>query len=72
MQYGSEFDAAARINWKYATTRGIYGTPVFLLNGVWATDNAYLNATQWEQLIDSAINGDSIQAVRSSILRSIH
>jgi len=72
MQYGSDFDAAARINWKYATTRGIYGTPVFLLNGVWATDNAYLNTTQWEQLIDSAINGDSIQTVRSSILRSIH
>jgi len=56
MQYGSIYDANARVDWKYATTRAIYGTPIFLVNGVFATDDSSWTFTQWKQLIDSLLN----------------
>lgn len=46
----------ARINWKYATTRGIYGTPIFYVNGVWATDDSTWSFTQWRSLLDPLVS----------------
>jgi len=55
MQYGNDFDESARVNWKYGTTRGIYGTPEFYINGIFATDDPTWTYAQWTQLIDSLL-----------------
>jgi len=59
MEYGGEADEDARINWKYATTRGVYGTPIFFLNGVWATDDSSWTYDDWSQLIESLLNNNN-------------
>lgn len=56
MAYGSDFDAAARINWKYATTRGVYGTPMFFVNGVYVTDDASWTLQQWQSVINPLLS----------------
>ena len=38
----SNVNMATRISWKYATTRGMAGTPNYMLNGVWAPDASVL------------------------------
>eukprot|EP01118_Nematostelium_gracile_P008679 TRINITY_DN2876_c0_g1_i1.p1 TRINITY_DN2876_c0_g1~~TRINITY_DN2876_c0_g1_i1.p1 ORF type:complete len:220 (+),score=53.73 TRINITY_DN2876_c0_g1_i1:52-660(+) len=53
MTYGDNFDAQARINWKYGTTRGVYGTPIFFVNGVFVTDNAYWTFSQWQNVLNN-------------------
>jgi hypothetical protein len=48
MAYDNAFDSATRHSWKYGCSRGTYGTPMFLVNGVWF--NAALStwtADQW-------------------------
>jgi len=58
MQYGSDYDGNARIAWKYGTTRGVYGTPIFYVNGVFVTDQGW-TYQQWRSVIDPLINGTS-------------
>ena len=47
----------SRYAWKYGCSRGICGTPQFLVNGVMKPDGADYNAKQWKTFIDSLING---------------
>lgn len=51
----TDINWASRVSWKYATTRGMPGTPNYLLNGVWAPD-AYVLETQedWANWFNSA------------------
>jgi len=50
---------ATRISWKFAVTRGVSGTPGFLLNGVallFADDNGGAwNLTEWQAKIDPVL-----------------
>jgi 2-hydroxychromene-2-carboxylate isomerase len=55
MKYGSEFDSDARIEWKYATTRGVYGTPIYFVNGVFLPDASSWSFARWKKLIDSLL-----------------
>ena len=46
---------ATRVSWKYATTRGMPGTPNYLLNGVWAPDASVLETVEdWANWFGSA------------------
>lgn len=49
----------SRYAWKYGCSRGISGTPQFLVNGVHMPDGASYTATQWESFITSLINGSA-------------
>lgn len=51
LTYGNEYDGDSRIEWKYSAARGIYGTPIFYLNGVFVTDEIW-NFSQWKSVID--------------------
>lgn len=42
----------ARYAWKYAASRGVTGTPQFLVNGVHVPDAAEYTMAEWEQFID--------------------
>jgi len=55
MAYGSDQDANGRIAWKYACTRGVYGTPIFYVNGLFVTDDSSWTFTQWKNLIDGLL-----------------
>jgi 2-hydroxychromene-2-carboxylate isomerase len=55
MTYGNDFDAQSRIEWKYATTRGVYGTPLFFINGIFVTDDSSWTLSQWQQVINSLL-----------------
>lgn len=50
---------ATRISWKYAVSRGVSGTPGFLLNGVPIitedVDGGAWNLTQWKDFIDPVL-----------------
>ena len=50
---------ATRISWKYTVSRGLSGTPGFLLNGVQVitenVDGGAWNLTQWKQFIDPVL-----------------
>jgi len=54
MQYGNPYDSTARTNWKFATTRSVYGTPEFFLNGVYVTSDNW-TYQQWYTLIESLL-----------------
>ncbi len=46
----------ARYAWKYAASRGITGTPQFIVNGVIAPEAAEFNSIiEWENFIDELI-----------------
>jgi hypothetical protein len=43
----------ARVSWKWAAARGIYGTPMFMVNGVVAPNvGSDWTLPQWRQLLD--------------------
>lgn len=46
------FEAGARIAWKYACSRGIYGTPTYYLNGVYLSASPAWTRTHWRKVID--------------------
>eukprot|EP00123_Amoebidium_parasiticum_P020234 comp45626_c0_seq1/m.47553 comp45626_c0_seq1/g.47553 ORF comp45626_c0_seq1/g.47553 comp45626_c0_seq1/m.47553 type:complete len:365 (-) comp45626_c0_seq1:116-1210(-) len=48
-------DHATRISWKYACTRNISGTPMFLVNGVMISGCATWDLKRWKQLLDPLI-----------------
>eukprot|EP00123_Amoebidium_parasiticum_P009705 comp19655_c0_seq1/m.23266 comp19655_c0_seq1/g.23266 ORF comp19655_c0_seq1/g.23266 comp19655_c0_seq1/m.23266 type:complete len:314 (-) comp19655_c0_seq1:383-1324(-) len=45
-------DHGARVSWKYGCTRGVSGTPMFLVNGVMVTGCATWDLRKWRQLLD--------------------
>lgn len=47
-----EVSMKARYAWKYAASRGITGTPEFIVNGVKAPEASGYNKDQWEQFIN--------------------
>jgi len=63
MEYGAEADADARINYKYATARGVYGTPEWYINGVFVTDQSDWTYNDWSQIIEALLGGNNIMNV---------
>ena len=47
----SQVTTEARYAWKYAASRGITGTPQFIVNGVHVPTAADFTAPEWEKLI---------------------
>ena len=47
---------ATRVSWKYGASRGVSGTPSFLLNGVNLNADPTWDVTQWKQVIDPVIH----------------
>ena len=45
----------ARYAWKYAASRGITGTPQYIVNGVQVPDAPKYSRTQWEQFINKLV-----------------
>ena len=50
----------SRYAWKYGCSRGISGTPQFLVNGVHMPDGPDYTASQWEAFIDTLIAANSV------------
>ncbi|KGN62258.1 uncharacterized protein LOC101216804 [Cucumis sativus] len=51
-----ETDLLTRVSFKFSTSRGVYGTPFFFINGFLAPDKGSpLNYTEWRNLIDPLI-----------------
>ncbi|KAG7971603.1 hypothetical protein I3843_07G142800 [Carya illinoinensis] len=49
----------ARISFKYAASRGVYGTPSFFINGFFLPDaGSATNYTGWRSFIDPLLNGN--------------
>jgi len=46
-----DIDEATRLAWKYACTRGVYGTPMFTVNDVFVQAQADWTLEQWIDLI---------------------
>lgn len=46
----------SRYAWKYAASRGITGTPEFIVNGVIASSVQDFNKDQWESFIHKLLN----------------
>lgn len=63
--YGDDEDADARIAWKYACTRGVYGTPIFYVNGLFVTDDSWSFA-QWKSLIDELLSSSPSSGFKRS------
>jgi hypothetical protein len=55
VQYGNQFDWNTRVAWKFATTRGVYGTPVFFVNGVQFPADSTWTLQQWQGFINSLL-----------------
>jgi protein-disulfide isomerase len=50
-------DRAARVSWKYACYRGVFGTPTYLVNGVPAPDDAgSWDADQWIKFVSGVLH----------------
>jgi len=48
----SSFDSAGRVAWKYGAARGTYGTPMFLINGVWVNADQRTGYNAWLNILD--------------------
>jgi protein-disulfide isomerase len=48
----SNIDSASRVSWKFATSKGMYGTPMFAVNGVTTNAGSDWTFAQWTQLLD--------------------
>lgn len=46
----------ARYAWKYAASRGITGTPQYIVNGVQVPDGSSFSKTQWEDFINKLVS----------------
>lgn len=62
MSYGGPYDAALRTSWKYACSRGVSGTPVFLVNDVMVDATPEWKLSDWKALIDPLLNANPIGA----------
>jgi protein-disulfide isomerase len=50
-------DGAARVSWKYACYRGVFGTPTYLVNGVPAPDDSgSWDADQWIKFVSGLLH----------------
>ena len=49
-------DYKSRYAWKYAASRGITGTPQFIVNGVNAPELPGYSKEQWEQFISKLLS----------------
>lgn len=49
-------DYKSRYAWKYAASRGITGTPQFIVNGVNAPELSGYTKEQWEQFISKLLS----------------
>lgn len=50
----SSINWSSRVSWKYATSRGMTGTPLFLVNQVWVPGvSNYTTAAQWTSYFNS-------------------
>lgn len=50
----STYDYSLRLSWKYAMTKGITGTPTYMVNGVLVPEATTFNSTlMWEDFFDS-------------------
>ncbi len=56
LSYGNEFDAGCRTSWKYGCSRGVTGTPVWLVNGVQVGADPLWTLKQWIALLDPVIS----------------
>ncbi|KAK6189905.1 hypothetical protein SNE40_001875 [Patella caerulea] len=45
-----------RVAWKYACTRGVAGTPTFMVNDVLVGGSPAWTAAQWKQLLDAVLH----------------
>lgn len=48
----ADLNWATRVDWKFACTRGVYGTPQIHVNGVYDDDASSYSVEQWRQLLD--------------------
>jgi uncharacterized membrane protein YjgN (DUF898 family) len=55
MAYGSDDDESTRASWKYGCSRGITGTPSFLLNGVAVQGQPDWTLKDWQAVIDPVL-----------------
>jgi len=47
-----DLDQNARIIWKYGAARGVYGTPLFYVNGVLTSADSTWTIEQWRKILD--------------------
>jgi len=49
-----------RISWKYACSRGVVGTPTFLINGVATSADASWSLADWKSVIDPILASNNV------------
>lgn len=59
---GTGADIHAREWWKYSCSRGVTGTPSYVLNGVPFEADSDWTYEQWKEVIDPLIKGDKADA----------
>ncbi|CAF1179837.1 unnamed protein product [Adineta steineri] len=62
-----DLNEETRISWKYACSRGIVGTPTFLINGVATSADASWSLADWKSVIDPILssNGEISSEVKT-------
>eukprot|EP00455_Lapot_gusevi_P048458 TRINITY_DN669_c0_g1_i1.p1 TRINITY_DN669_c0_g1~~TRINITY_DN669_c0_g1_i1.p1 ORF type:complete len:279 (+),score=107.33 TRINITY_DN669_c0_g1_i1:59-838(+) len=54
--YNANTDYPTRVSWKYGCSRGVSGTPTFLVNGVQVQADPSWGLTEWRQVIDPLLS----------------
>lgn len=57
---GTDVDNQARESWKYSCSRGISGTPMYMLNGVPFEAGANWTVEQWFEVIDPLVKANNV------------
>jgi len=52
MALGSPYEEEAIADWKWATSKGVSGTPTFAVNGVFVQADQTWTLSDWEQILD--------------------
>jgi len=60
-----DINEETRISWKYACSRGVVGTPTFLINGVAVSADASWSLADWKSVIDPILA--SSEAVQDTV-----
>jgi len=60
----SDYDWAARVEWKYGCSRGVAGTPWYFINEVNVPADATWTVGHWKQVIDNIVNGRTLLSSR--------
>ena len=55
MSYGNAYDSGLRARWKYGCSRGVFGTPQFMVNGVMLAAQPTWTVKDWRAVIDPLI-----------------